>query len=71
MPRETVAVGIGVYEAVKAKAFYAQQKLLASMIQEFQVWLLEPPITRLTYPFCVRWILSDMFEHEQRVWERK
>ena len=63
--REIVAVAIGVYEAVKAKSFYAHQKLLSNMVQDFQVWLLEPRQTRLTYPFCVRWMLSDMFEHEE------
>lgn len=66
MHKETVAVAIGVYEAVKAKAFYAQQELLANMVRDFDIWLLRPIQTRLTYPFCVRWMLEDMFDREKR-----
>ena len=65
---ETVAFAIGIYEAVKARAYYAQQEFLlrmAEIVGRENLWLLRPPQTRLTYPFCVNLVVKDMMRLEE------
>lgn len=70
LANELVAFGVGVYDSVKAQAYFRHQEFLIELSRSCRLWLLRPPQTRLTYPFCVRWLVHDMFVTEAKFGKR-
>ena len=63
---EIVALAVPIYESVKAKPFRAILRMVQSIAQAgTELWLLEPEVERLTYPFCVTVMLDALYAREK------